>query len=515
MVRFMVGHTTRAGALAALLSIFVVMPTARGQGLDETCSLALTAFDPAVINVAYPDDSAKYYSGAYSVLPGTRVRITGVYPHARYMSFNVYDPQLRPVDGISDVRIGPDPGSANPFDKGADRTTTTGRDYTVFIEPGAKPADPPPNTLYANGQVGTFIYRIYIPDKGADDYGGTGLPTAQIEPATATARPAASPCAGVAKPTVHGINEALAAVSPPADAPTGQASDPPVWRKFVNLLSSVAINVTGSPDPGGLDLDSAGGSGGFLSNKDNAYVSAPINRKNGRILVTRFLAPTFPNTRPPAGTMPGGQLRYWSVCQNDPPTQRFIACVNDDRSVLTDDGYVRIVTSTTADRPPTATEVCGVNWIPWGADAQGVLIYRNMLPDPAFTQSIQGAKVDHEAETMGEYLPVSTYYPDAAAYAAAIGCRHAVPAGDFVAAAPPVTARRCAHRRRVVITLPRRARVARRVRVRIAHRHARRVRVQRHRYIVVKVPGRAGERVRVRVRRHGHVVRTRRVRVCR
>ena len=44
--------------------------------------------------------------------------------------------------------------------------------------------------------------------------------------------------------------------------------------------------------------------------------------------------PTFPDTRPGTPRMPAGQLRYWSLCENDPSTQRFIGCLNDDRTVV-------------------------------------------------------------------------------------------------------------------------------------------------------------------------------------
>src|SRR3954464_5754843 len=119
-------------ALIGAVSLVVAAP-ASGQGVDQTCALALTKFDPATVNVAYPDDSAQYYSGAYQLAPGTRIRIHGRFPHARYISFNVYDAAQRPLDGLADVNIKPDAGSGNPFAFGAFRTDETNRDYTVFI----------------------------------------------------------------------------------------------------------------------------------------------------------------------------------------------------------------------------------------------------------------------------------------------------------------------------------------------------------------------------------------------
>src|SRR5947199_244278 len=85
---------------ALSLALGLAPAAAPGQGVDQTCALTLTKTDPATVNVAYPDDSALYYSGAYQLAPGTRIRIHGRFAHARYMSFNVYDAAQRPLDGI-------------------------------------------------------------------------------------------------------------------------------------------------------------------------------------------------------------------------------------------------------------------------------------------------------------------------------------------------------------------------------------------------------------------------------
>src|SRR4029453_18992180 len=124
------------------------------QGIDTTCELPLTKTDPATVNVAYPDQAAIYWIGHYQAAPGTHIRITGTYPHARYMSFNVYDNAQRPLDALADVEIGPDPGSANPFPAGADRPSAA-RAYTAFIDFGPIPPRRAPNTLYTGtGQGG-------------------------------------------------------------------------------------------------------------------------------------------------------------------------------------------------------------------------------------------------------------------------------------------------------------------------------------------------------------------------
>lgn len=417
-------------ALVGLATLFIapIAPPALAAGIDETCMLALVKTDPATVNIAFPDDSAVYYAAVFTLLPGTRVRIHGQFPHARYMSLNVYDPALRPIAALNDQQIRPDAGSSNPFLVGADRTANR-RDYTAFLDAGRAPTTRAVNTLYPAytpdglpNPVGLLIYRIYIPDEGTGETGGVGVPTVTLETTTTTESPAASPCTQLTKPSVTGVNELLATLSTPSGLGTGGGTNPPTWRKFVNMLSGVAAAATGTPSPLGLPLDELGGSGGFLSNKDNQYVSASIDRGHGDVVVTRMKVASFPDTRSGATTMPGGQLRYWSLCQNDPLTQRFIACLNDDRTVVDSDGFATFVVSPAALRPATATAECGVNWIPWGLNPRGLLILRNMLPDPGFTAAIQNATADREQETMGAYFPTSRYYADPAAYDARVGC---------------------------------------------------------------------------------------------
>jgi len=173
--------SSRRGKIAALAVVgcaFALAPAAHAQGVDETCLLTLTKLDPGTTNTLYPDDSARYYTGAYAAVPGTEIRLVGGFPHARYMSFNVYDPALRPVDALADAELAPDPGSTNPFITGANRNATK-RSYSARIVFTTPPAQRAPNTLYASG-AGVFTYRIYVPDKGQDEFGGVGLPTAEV-----------------------------------------------------------------------------------------------------------------------------------------------------------------------------------------------------------------------------------------------------------------------------------------------------------------------------------------------
>ena len=75
------------------------------------------------------------------------------------------------------------------------------------------------------------------------------------------------------------------------------------------------------------------------------------------------------------------------------------------------DGRYTIVVSTAAHRPAGARPECGVTWLPWGPQTQGLLIYRHMLPDPSFAQAIQNvpASPARSATRLGDYYPRGQY----------------------------------------------------------------------------------------------------------
>jgi hypothetical protein len=111
------------------------------------------------------------------------------------------------------------------------------------------------------------------------------------------------------------------------------------------------------------------------------------------------------------------------MCQNESQSQRFIACRTDDQTTVGRDGFANYVVSTPSERPANARAACGVTWIPWGPQAGGVLIYRNMLPNPTFAQAIQRVpEQGKERAVMGDYFPRSRYYAGRAAFEK-LGCK--------------------------------------------------------------------------------------------
>ena len=108
-------------------------------------------------------------------------------------------------------------------------------------------------------------------------------------------------------------------------------------------------------------------------------------------------------------------MRYWSFCQYEPATQRVIDCRRDNRVKVGPRRFYRIVVSTAQSRPRNARRACGVTWLPWGPQTQGLLIYRHMLPRPSFRRAIQNVgKPGDERRVMGRFYPRSRYLGSAA-----------------------------------------------------------------------------------------------------
>ncbi len=410
----------RAGVAAAVIAVLILLPaSATAQVVDTTCQFSLTRLDATTTNVLAVDTKAVYWGGTYGALPGTRIRIEGQYPHSRYMSWNVYDSAARPIDALSDSQLAPDPDSSNPYLPGADRTVTQ-RSYTAFIEVGPRPAQLAPNTLYTgDSQGGTFLYRVYVPDAGRDQKGGVPLPKVMLESADGSGAPlSVEQCRELQAPYAQPLNDLIAGApglpDPTADGEGYPGRNPPNWRLFENFCSSAVDvmldNETGEQFQPGAE-ERCGNGPGFFSNRDIAYVFAPTSRGFGELLVLRGRAPTFADTRPGPAVMPSGQqLRYWSFCQYEPATQRVIDCRSDDRVVVGPDGGYTIVVSTAEQRPANARPECGVTWLPWGPQTQGLLIYRHMLADPSFAQAIQNVpQPGAELDTMGDYYPSGEY----------------------------------------------------------------------------------------------------------
>jgi hypothetical protein len=383
-----------------------------GAAAPQDCAWVSFA-DAENSNVVYPDTSVNYYLARVAVPAGGAVLLRGRYPHARYTAFNAYDEIGRPTDALADTAIRAERGSTNPFIEGHRRDLAM-RDYTVRVVAEPKPKNPRRNTVYLgyNGRpsyLGSIIYRVYLPDRGRDQFGGVGLPEVSVRMPDGTEIQQPAACALNTRQPSTGVNETDRASGGPDVPRHTPATDPVTWERFFNVFYTYASR---GPE-GTTDHVPHDHQGGFYSDKNNAYVSAYTSRDRGRVLVVRGRLPQVPHTYGGERRFGSGDMRYWSMCHGTVvPTgvTETVSCLFDEQLVTTRRQRYTIVMTTPEDRPANARRACGVNWMPWGARPDGSLIMRNQLADPAFDHAVQKvAEPGTARKVMGAYLPRGTY----------------------------------------------------------------------------------------------------------
>lgn len=362
--------------------------------------------DPVLVNFLYPDQDAVYYISVVPAVPGLELRIRGEFPHSRYMSFVSYDGL--PVDAVLDRELPPEAGSQNPYRVGADRSAAA-RAYQLELRAEPPPTDPSqrvPGVLYTGagqGGVGSpvayLFYRLYVPDQGSGATGGVPLPQIELagQPLPEAFQPLSCERLRQLLPSLAGVPEAYAQLDSPALPLSLLRAEPePVWTVESGLTAGA---LGGTPLAGEV-------SGGPGSNPHNKYIAAPVSRAYGDLLLLRARAPSAPRTREGQALMTDGELRYWSICMNSRST-RYISCRSDSDIVVDPDGQFTLVISTPDARPASAR-----NWLPFGPEPEGQLLYRHMLPSPQFyPYSAQGGEHSGQplAATMGAYYPRARY----------------------------------------------------------------------------------------------------------
>lgn len=371
-------------------------------------------------NVALPDAAATYWSARFKIPAGAQLLLRGDFAHARYQSFTAYNSRGEPSDALPDLRILPDPGSSNPFLPGADRKAER-RAYTLTVIAGEPPRERAPNTLYAKPGIGgqvALLYRVYVPDDGRDDTGGSGLPRASLRDAGGRSIDAAETCAKTEaerqlldSADQHDDSDGLLARWREKHERT-PAKDPPVWHAFYSGSQFVLCNFLGR-----CEQDKPERVGGLYSNPDNQYLNLLIHRGYGPLVVLQGQLPQTPRTADGNATMQPAQLRYWSLCSGELFTQKVHSCLYDEQLPFDAQRRYTIVVAHAQDRPANARAECGVGFVEWSAEGNGngaiddgLLMLRNMLPAPEFQQAVQNTRSPgDEAAVMGPYLPQTRY----------------------------------------------------------------------------------------------------------
>lgn len=399
-----------AALCAGLGALALAAPVASAQE-QRDCFWAVAEDRALTENFNWTDSGGRYYLAVVTIPPGAEVVLRGEFPHSRYMSYTSNDHQAKPVFALADRSVVPNPGHTNPFVTGARRDATQ-RSYEARMVPGPPPeGDPEPNTIYMGGPdgFGIVLYRLYLPDRGTDEAGGVPLPTATLKLADGTELDEAATCEVLNTSAPQDLNDVYEAIQIPSWPPTPPSQDPIVWERFFNAQYLVAGQTETTPAQVVRPYVPADASGGSLSALDIAYASARPHRGFGPVLVLHGRAPTAPKTLDGQPVLGSGQVRYWSICQNE-LRRRSIACMNDEDVILDGNGWFTTVVSQAEDRPANARAECGVNWLNWGPNPDSLLILRHLLPEDSFTNSL--AYVDEpgkEQEVVGDYLPTGAH----------------------------------------------------------------------------------------------------------
>ncbi|MDB4542768.1 hypothetical protein N9241_00850 [bacterium] len=379
------------------------------------------------LNYGYLDEGAAYWVSVYTLPEGAHITFEGEFPYSRYMSLSSYNSaDAGVIDSIKDREIQAEAGSTNPFAEGNLRNDPS-RSYLISLEPGLPPADEnsaAENILYdgsgATDSVVLLFYRVYTPNTGRDLTGDVGLPRVTLQTEDGSIRQGEEACsvlnAGFEPSPVYLPEDIYANLRGDYDP----SRNPPVFRTNYTVQFQVQCDFLGNcennPERGP----------GLFSNADADYIYSFLNRNNGDVLVLRGQIPETPKTLEGNNDVfMEKELRYWSMCEYEYYSQKLSGCLYDEQIQINEDGFYTIVTSKQEDRPDNATQDCGVGYIPWTNDGDGLgvvdgrdsnpndawMVVRNILPASDFTQAIQNTSVSgDEPEVLGEYLPKGRYF---------------------------------------------------------------------------------------------------------
>ncbi len=313
----------------------------------------------------YTDLNAAYYYYLFSAEDNQDLRFEfkGEFPHARYMSFTLYDEGQLPVDALHDVDINPDPWNRNPFRPGVDRTVAN-RSYTVQMVPEGSAHAGEPNTLVISDEVKTavLLMRVYLPDDGQPLDGGVGMPsTSTFYDATGETAPG------------------------PAWMDVGDYRDTTI-RELLEMQEYVhAYRDALSPYVESWSVDESY----FLPQYGSPYVWTSLDYypELGDIAVMRFRAPTFTDTSGGGGEFTGEEdVRYFSVSVAASWTTITQRTIHDSELVIDEDGFVNLVIGAPrwlANRAKSK----GWNVLPGKLDQKPMVVFRQMLPRDDFAGS--------------------------------------------------------------------------------------------------------------------------------
>ena len=364
---------------------------------------------PESNNLGPGDFNANYHGFATPVKPGGKLVMRSQFPHARYVSINVYDEKLRPVDAIPDHDIVPLAG-VNPFVPGVDRSGDYLGEFEITVLMEEPPVgERPPNTLYAGiandgtpNKAAFLGYRVYLPDKGMGYREGHplgahgGVPAPQVIVYDRDGSPYCPDELLRRALYYRGAYSVLSAFLRDArslrDA-GGAAQNPPAWNNRYSREERQGNVVVG--------------------NDDTIYISTAVDNKHGDFLVLQW-----PAARVPAGSYTGGpieadvDMRYWSLAfaYRDRsyfagfPTETSLSDIEIPRLP---NGECRLVIGFGGIERPAF--VLPEQWVGLKME-RGIIIMRNIMVDPDYAGDFGKLPKGEITGEMRKYVPGGKYY---------------------------------------------------------------------------------------------------------
>ena len=353
--------------------------------------------------------STAYAYFSFKSDPSTVYRITGEFPHVRYMSIET-NKRLDnlgvgtwDVDAIQDHAIIPDSGSINPFTPGESKNASP-RKYTVYAVPVGIQYNATNRVDVATDTSGGSIWlRMVAPNNGYTvksqaDYKKLPLPTIEALDLSGNTKPC--PLNSIVSSSIDNsiINSVQAqTIIPSLDLEgilkpvVGAVTPEKFWRFSFSVISMPFEGNSGIP----------------------GYSYGMTKMTIGNVALVKFKAPSFTNTFPDSYTIfnPVEDLRYWSLCSLNLDTAKGLACMADHQLHVDKYGFVTIVYGLMGDSEVmTKAQAKGYNFLPdtrTVEQGQDILafVFRQILPSTWFT--ITGL---HK----GDYVPQARICPRSA-----------------------------------------------------------------------------------------------------
>lgn len=357
--------------------------------LVEGCNWLFEA-DSKTANIFYPDTNAVYWVAALpdSIPSGDQIEVASTSATARYFSFQIYTENGKVESGANDAAIFGNtstPAEAIP----AGQSYKLSIIYSVTATSSGTTLVANPANVSPRAPAHKFLmYRLYLPTSGADSF--DNLPTLTYVARSGTRTPLSQTPDQASCTTI--LNNIHALLS--GGSSSGSSSS-----------SSSGAVVPGVPAVKPPSMKVYRVSSGRFQNLDQHYMFEKTNDTLGDMLIIRGKAPAF------ATSGQSAQVRYWSVCSDEfHKPRKAVECLADKDAKIGADGFYNVII---ANNTPPAGFDAEFNYLPFGADAFGEPIYRQLLADPSFKQSVDNTTVLLGAKaTMGDYYPDSTYCTD-------------------------------------------------------------------------------------------------------